>query len=216
MTDPSLPPPPPADELHRLGIHLEELHNIETDAQWWRVHFTTSAYSLPWNAFRHYGPISRFDPHPPPPNTYPDHAIWYGASSAITALAEVFQDTRIIATVPDAPYLTAFQFTRPLTLLNVATGNTGAWPTRVGASFAMSTTAAHATTQQWAHNIATAFLELDGIYYQSRFGGEPATALFAAARDAMPIHPLMSLPLTHPDLTGALADAARRIGYGLT
>lgn len=216
MTDPSLPEPPPAHELERLGIRPEELHTIEPNAEWWRVHYTTSAYSLPWNTFRHYGPTSRFDPHPPPPNTHPDHAIWYGASSAITALAEVFQSTRIIATVPDTPYLTAFRFTRPLTLLNIAAGGAGAWPTRVGGSFAMSTTAAHATTQQWANTIVTAFPDLDGIYYQSRFGGEPAAALFAPARDALPIHPLTSLPLTHPDLVGALADAARRIGYGLT
>jgi hypothetical protein len=29
----------------------------------------------------------------------------------------------------------------------------------------------------------------------------------------MPMHPVVSLPLTHPDLSGRLAAAARRIGY---
>jgi hypothetical protein len=38
-------------------------------------------------------------------------------------------------------------------------------------------------------------------------------ALFAPARSVMPMQPVVSLPLTHPDLGGRLAAAARRIGY---
>ncbi|SHU25921.1 RES domain-containing protein [Mycobacteroides abscessus subsp. abscessus] len=209
-----LPAPPPVDELRRLGIRPEEYQVVDADTEWWRVHMTTSPYSLPWNAFRTYGPKLRFDPHPPPEGFHADYGIWYGASSAVTALAEVFQSTRTIEMVPNTPYLTAFSFTRPVKLLNVADGSAGTWPTRVGGSYAMST-APHATTQQWAHAIVSAFPDLDGIYYLSRFGGEPAIALFTPAQEALPAHPLMSLPLTHRDLLDRLAVAARRLGYGL-
>ncbi|WP_158085910.1 hypothetical protein [Mycobacterium arosiense] len=54
-----------------------------------------------------------------------------------------------------------------------------------------------------------AFPELDGVRYNSRFGGAPCVALFAPARSAMPA---LSLPLTHPDL-GVRLGAARRLGY---
>ncbi len=40
-----------------------------------------------------------------------------------------------------------------------------------------------------------------------------ALALFMAAHSAMPMQPVVSLPLTHPDLGSRLAGAARRIGY---
>ena len=58
-----------------------------------------------------------------------------------------------------------------------------------------------------------AFPELDGVRYNSRFAGEACGALFAPARSAMPMQPVVSLPLTHPDLGSRLAAAARRIGY---
>ena len=49
----------------------------------------------------------------------------------------------------------------------------------------------------------------------SRFAGAPCLALFAPAADAMPDRPKLSLSLTHPDLAGRIAGAAKRLGYGV-
>jgi hypothetical protein len=38
-------------------------------------------------------------------------------------------------------------------------------------------------------------------------------ALFVPTRSAMLMQPVASLPLTHPDLGGRLAAAARRVAY---
>ncbi len=167
---------------------------------------------LAWNTFRHFGPVLRFDPHPPPRSEHPDRAVWYGASTPGAALAEAFQVDRTIDRRSGRPYLTGLSFTPALSVLDLAVDSPGAWTTRAGGTFAIST-APHAITQRWARAILEAFPELDGVRYNSRFAGAACVALFAPARSAMPVQPVVSLPLTHPDLGGRLAAAARRIGY---
>lgn len=51
----------------------------------------------------------------------------------------------------------------------------GAWPTRAGGNFA-SNSAPHSRTQ---HSIERAFLHIDGLRYQSRWGGQAADVLWA-------------------------------------
>jgi hypothetical protein len=68
-------------------------------------------------------------------------------------------------------------------------------------------------TQRWARTIVDAFADLDGVRYNSRFAGTACVALFAPARSAIPMQPVVSLPLTHPDLARRLAATARRVGY---
>jgi len=167
---------------------------------------------LAWDAFRHFGPVLRFDPHPPPRSHYPDRAVWYGASTPGTALAEAFQVDRTIDRRNGRPYLTGLSFTRALSVLDLAVDSPGAWATRAGGTFAIST-APHTVTQRWARTIVDAFPDLDGVRYNSRFAGTASVALFAPARSATPTQPVISLPLTHPDLGGRLAETARRIGY---
>jgi hypothetical protein len=198
----TLPDPPSPDELRRIGIRDEELRGIDTTETWWRVHRTEGAHVQAWNAFRRFGPVLRFDPHPPPRSEHPDRAVWYGASTPGAALAEAFQ----------VDHLTGLSFTRALSVLDLAVDSAGAWLTRAGGTFAIST-APHAVTQRWARAVVEAFPQLDGVRYNSRFAGAPCVALFAPARSAMPAQPLVSLPLTHPDLGARLAAAARRIGY---
>ena len=110
------------------------------------------------------------------------------------------------------PLLTGLSFTRVLSVLDLAVDSPGAWATRAGGTFAIST-APQAVTQQWARAVVETFPDLDGVRYNSRFAGAACVALFAPARSAMPMAPVISLPLTHPDLGGRLAAAARRIGY---
>lgn len=208
----TLPDPPSTNQLRKIRIRDDELRRIDTSETWWRVHRTEGVHVLPWNAFRHFGPVLRFDPHPPPRTEHPDRAVWYGASNPGVALAEAFQVDRTIDRRRGRPYLTGLSFTRVLAVLDLAVDSPGAWATRAGGTFAIST-APHAITQRWARAIVEAFPDLDGVRYNSRFAGKACVALFAPARSAMPVQPIVSLPLTHPDLGGRLAAAARRIGY---
>ena len=109
--------------------------------------------------------------------------------------------------------MTGLSFTRQVCVLDLAIDSTGASPTRVGGTFAIST-APHAITQRWARAIVDAFRDLDGVRYNnSRFAGDPWVALFAPARSAMPIQPVVSLPLTPQDSVAGSPGRARRIGY---
>jgi RES domain len=207
----TLPDPPSPDELRGIGIRDEELRRIDTSETWWRVHRTEGSHVLAWNAFRFF-PVLRFDPHPPPRSEHPDRAVWYGASTPAVALAEAFQIDRTIDRRRGRPYLTGLRFTRALSVLDLAADSAGMWLTRAGGTFAIST-APHTVTQQWARAVVEAFPQLDGVRYNSRFAGAACAALFGPARSAMPAQPVVSLPLTHPDLGACLAAAARRLGY---
>jgi hypothetical protein len=110
------------------------------------------------------------------------------------------------------PYLTGLRFARALSVLDLAADSAGAWVTHAGGTFAIST-APHTVTQQWDRAVVEAFPHLDGVRYNSRFAGAACVALFGPASSAMRAQPLVSLPLTHPDLGARLAAAARRLGY---
>jgi hypothetical protein len=207
-----LPGPPDPATLVGLGFEDGETRVIEPSEVWWRAHFTEGAHVLPWNGFRSFGPVLRFDPHKLPQGQDPTRGVWYGASSPDAALAELFQAERVIDCGRNRPYLTALSFDRSLTVLDVAADSAGAWITRVGGTFAVST-APHAITQQWARAVAAAFPDLDGIRYNSRFAGHACLALFLPAQAAMPARPRLSQPLDHPDLINRLAPAAKRLGY---
>lgn len=210
--DPTLPDPPSARRLREIGMRDDEVRGVETSEIWWRVHRTERAFVLAWNEFRRYGPVLRFDPRPEPPREHAECSVWYGASTPDAALGEAFQGNRTIDRVRGRPYLTGLRFTRPLRLLDIAVDSGGAWATRAGGTFAIST-APHAVTQRWARAIIEAFPELDGLRYNSRFAGHPCAALFLTAATAMPDRPVISMPLTHPGLVWRLAGAARRLGY---
>lgn len=209
---PALPDPPSPDLLRSIGINDDEARTIGTDEIWWRSHKTEGSHVVAWNALRTFGPVLRFDPHPLPRGDHPDHAVWYGASTPDAALGEAYQVDRAIDRTHSRPYLTALSFTRPLTVLDLAADSLGAWATRAGGTFAIST-APHAITQAWARTITSAFPDLDGLRYNSRFAGAPCLALFPPAIPAMPNRPTATLPLDHPDLASRIAGAAKRLGH---
>jgi hypothetical protein len=78
------------------------------------------------------------------------------ASTPDAALGEAFQVDRTIDRVLDSPYLTGLSFTRPLTVLDLATDSAGAWATRVGGTFAVSA-GPHTVTQHWARTSSRHF-----------------------------------------------------------
>ncbi|BBY46867.1 hypothetical protein MARA_02970 (plasmid) [Mycolicibacterium arabiense] len=211
---PMLPDPPSAHELRALGLHTGETRVITPDEVWWRMHKTEGEHVLAWNALRTFGPLLRFDPHRLPRAEDPERGVWYGASTPDAALAEAFQVDRTIDRQRHAPYLTGLSFTRALTVLDVAADSHGAWATRAGGTYAIST-GPHTITQAWARHIVDAHPTIDGMRYNSRFAGAPCLALFAPAARAMPDRPNLSLPLTHPDLATRIAGAAKRLGYAV-
>lgn len=175
-----------------------------------RVHATVGSHALPWNQLRHYGPLSaRFDPHPPPPRKHREFAVQYAAADLETALAEVFQLTRTVpADGAGRPYLTIWQPTRPVRLLDL----TGLWPVHNGASQLIAS-GPHTSCRAWAHAIASHPAAVDGLHYRSTMTGRATVALFLPAANTYPERPLLSLPLDHPGLIGAVHAAALRIGY---
>jgi hypothetical protein len=205
----SLPHPPSVADLQKVG---PEVHVLPRGAVVWRVYFRAGSYPSSWNAFRSYGPTAaRFDHHDEPPAVHPAKAILYGADSSPTCLAEVFQDTRVVDRGRDQPALAAFQLMQDVSLLDV----TGAWPTRAGASMAIST-GSRRRAREWSRAIYDAYPQLAGIRYGSSMNANrPAFALYERSGVALPGAPLLDLPLSHPGLAVLLARAARRFGYRL-
>jgi hypothetical protein len=203
-----LPHPPPAATLAAVG---PDLVAVARHTVLWRMHHTSGPHVLAWNAMRAYGPVAtaRFDPHPPPPGAGSGERVLYVGLDVQTCLAEVFQRTRVVNRRRGAPYVTGFSLTRTARLLDLS----GSWPTRAGASQALNSGRTD-VSRMWARAIRTAFPKIDGVWYPSSMNGnQPCVALFGPAADALPAAPKLSLPLSHPGLTTALARAATAVGY---
>lgn len=169
-----------------------------------------------WNTFRYTGPLphGRFDPHPPgaggAATTDRYSGVLYFGLSVRTSVAEVFQTTSIADRRTRGPRLVVVRPARPLRLLDL----TGSWPTRAGASQAIST-GPKKITQGWARAIHSAFPALDGLWYRSSMdGGGHAVCLWdSPAGTALPIAPDVLLPLDHPGLDVPLGRVCEELGY---
>lgn len=201
-----LPLPPDPEELQ---FPPEHLHTLESDVVLWRVHRTSGDHVVPWDQLRYWGPAAtmRFDPHEPPPRVR-ERGVSYAALSVPTALAEVFQRTRVINARRGSPYLTAWSPSRPLTLLDL----TRTWPIQAGASHALDA-GRRDHCRAWARATHTARPDLDGLWYHSSMTGGDAVTLFTHSADSFPDRPILSLPLDHPGLRGHLLAAGAQIGY---
>jgi RES domain len=182
-----------------------------------RVYFTASGYPTRWNEFRRYGPTNaRFDHHLPDSDgaeQVQKRSVLYAATSAVTCLAEVFQETRRIDRVRAAPWLAIFPLERTVQLLDL----TGAYATRVGASMAINT-GPRARAREWAQRCYEAYEDLHGIYYAaSMHANEPAIALNDRAEQAevLPRHPSFNRALADDALLSVLKHGAAVLGYGL-
>jgi hypothetical protein len=180
-----------------------------------RIYSAGGRYPSVWNTFRTVGPVAtgRFDPHPPTDDGAPANApgcgVLYAAVDLRTCVAESFQASRVVDRRAGWPWLVVFRATRVLRLLDLS----GTWPTRAGASQAISS-GSRERSRAWARAIAPAYDDIDGLWYRSSMdAGRPAICLWERARDAMPASPLANLPLDAPGLTVPLARACRPIGY---
>jgi len=176
----------------------------------WRIYFGDGPHSGRWDGFRSYGPLTtaRFDHHVPPRREQ-ERAILYVGLAIATCVAEVFQDTRVIDRRRRAPWLVGFRLRRTVRLLDL----TGDWPTRAGASQAVSS-GRRDRARQWSAAIYDAYPETEGLWYRSSMhGGEPAMALYERARGALRAQPEVHLPLAHPGLEVPLGRMAASLGY---
>lgn len=182
-----------------------------------RVYYARGAHPLSWDQFRHFGPVnSRWDHHAALPDGSPQtqaRGIYYAATDAKTCLAEVFQVTRRIDRVFQAPRLVVFETVSTLNLLDL----TGEFATRMGASMAIHS-GSRSRARGWARDLYEAHPEMQGILYAaSMHAGRAAIALNerALTRNLFPPHPLFHRALADDVMLDPLKAAAADLGYAL-
>lgn len=210
-----LPVPPPRTP----SLRAEEVRTLDTTALVWRVYRSGGKHPLNWNQFRRYGPIARFDHHPPPKRIHTDLGIMYGAvtpprrsdGAQYTCFAEAFQDTHTIDRRRGKPYLTGFGFIRPVRVLDLTSG----WVTRARGNTAI-TSGPRDRSQHWANVIWHTYPDIEGIYYPSSvWPPGRAVALFERAEDALEPHPRFNRALDDTACAGIVRDATATLDYDL-
>ena len=211
---PKLPRPPSARTIAEVPPAIKTLRQGTALA---RIYFSAGRYPTAWNRFRHFGPTnSRFDHQRPDAKGQPwvqPLSVLYCATHAITCLAEVFQQTRRIDRIRDAPWLVVFKLQRSLRLLDLS----GAYPTRVGASMAINS-ASRVRAREWARCFHAAYPDLHGIFYASSMHANLGAIVLnerAQALDALGVHPEFNRALADDALLDMLKHAAVSVGYGL-
>jgi hypothetical protein len=171
--------------------------------------------------FRAYGPVMRFDHHPPgPDDTAAVHAhvgVWYGSwgSQAIRSCGiEFFGGTRRIALRPSrlaVPHTTRthalVDLRGPAALAAGATAELPKWPDM-------------RMTWAWArhlHGLTIDSRPVDGIAWEGARSSLPCVMLFERAADglACPASGRCSFPLTQPHVRDQLLTLVRDFGYTL-
>lgn len=202
----NFPDPPDKKVLRSIGPTYKAL---STQTKVWRVYFRAGAHPTTWDQMRSFGPTGlRFDHHLPSQRAQ-KRAITYLAENGLTCLAEVFQSTRLIDRHRKNPWLAGFALQRKVTLLDL----TGLWPTKAGASMAISA-GPHAIARKWSQAIYTAFPEIEGLYYSSAMhANHPAIALYERAQDVLPKTPFFNRALRDPGLLTPLINTACDLNY---
>jgi len=207
-----LPEPPPVATLRRIPPAVATL---PAGTRLWRIYFRAGNYPATWDQMRYYGPLgsARFDHHLDPPRAQ-GRGILYAATeddAIATSVAEVFQDTRLVDTRRNEPWLAAFTLMEDVSLLDL----TGKWPTRARAS-ANINSGSRPRCRRWSRVIYDAYPDLNGLYYASSMNGnEPAVALCERASNALPRLPVLNRPLSDAPLLIPLARIVAELGYDL-
>ena len=191
----------------------DEILTVAEGTLIWRLYRAAGGHPATWSTFRRYGPVAngRFDHQEPPPHDDPNRGILYGSLDASAAIAEAFQDTRLIDRIRDVPWLVGFALELDTTLLDLR----GAWPTRAGASQAIASGRRN-VAQAWSREIYAAYPSVHGLAYRSAMAGASTNiALYERAVNSLPSHPELHVPLGHPGLERALNRIADRFGYDL-
>jgi hypothetical protein len=208
---------PNSPGIAALSALTPAIHALPAGSTLARIYYARSPYPQSWNQFRHFGPLnSRWDHHVPELAGNPraqERGIFYAAADAKTCLAEVFQATRRIDRVFQAPQLVMFETLARLKLLDL----TGDFATRMGASMAIHS-GSRGRARGWARDLYEAYPEIQGILYAaSMHGGQQAIALNERALKGplFPAHPLFHRALADDVMLDTLKHAASDLGYAL-
>lgn len=203
----------PLRPLPRPEAGRGEVYVLKSGTEIARVYFVGGSHGGTWNGFRSWGPVarSRFDHQEPPTHECPNKAVLYAGDRLTTAVAEVFQATRVVDVIADEPYLASLRLVREVRLLDMRSD----WPTRAGASQKIGS-GAYKSCHNWSRAIWEELTTIEGIAWDSSMHhGGTCYAFYERARDAFDKAPAANLPLTTRGLETPLANAADRLGYGL-
>ena len=209
-----LPNPPDAARLRKIEPDLSELDH---STQLWRVYFASGPFPTTWYSMRHVGPTtSRFDHHLDPPGLSgpQERGVTYVAGDPVTALAETFQNGRIIDLRRHDPWLAAFSLDSqeaPLALLDL----TGPFATRMGASMAICS-GPRPRARAWARRLYDAYPDAHGIKYcSSMHANNPCFALNERAQWAITPQSklIFNRSLADAGILHRITTAALRLGY---
>ena len=143
--------------------------------------------------------------------TEQSRAVLYCAPDVDTCAAEVFQSTRRIDRILNAPLLVSFALRESVELLDLH----GAFVTALGASTAMHS-GPRSRARAWARELYDAYPHIQGFYFGSSMNGHaPAIVLNERAAQAIPERPQFNRALNDDMLFGILQRIAMRLGYGL-
>lgn len=179
----------------------------------WRIYFRGGRYPTNWNQFRHFGPTSsRFD-HQFPPSRAQSRGILYAAGEAngiMTAIAETFQETKLIDRHRDSPWLAGFRLEQDTRLLDT----TGLWLIQAGGNMALNS-GVRVMSRRWSRRIYRSYPDLEGLWYPSSLTNQPAVALYERATPSLPGAPHFNRALADPTILGGLSQLAAQLNYSL-
>lgn len=206
-----LPRAPDAARLRDTAPSVKTISGLRLH----RLYERGGRYPTLWNAFRHIGPVSRFDHHARSADDRPtdqSRGILYAAADMPTAFAEFFQRNRRINRFLHQPWLVSFALPEELRLLNL----TDTFCVRVGASAKLAS-GPFFHAQNWSRGFYEAYPEIQGLYYRSSLTNRPTVALYERADSpaVFPANPLFHRALADPTLHRALLVVSEEIGYGL-
>lgn len=208
---------PSSPGVHALARLTPAISTLGAGTTLARIYYSRGEHPQAWNQFRYFGPLnSRWDHHLPDAQGNSQtqaRGIYYAAADAKTCLAEVFQATRRIDRVFQAPWLVVFETSADLKLLDLS----GDFATRMGASMAIHS-GNRGRARGWARDLYAAYSQAQGILYAaSMHGGRHAIALNERAlkEPLFPAHPLLHRALADDALLDPLKQAAVELGYAL-
>ena len=180
----------------------------------WRIYFGVGAHPGRWNAFRYFGPItsSRFDHHLPPRQAQTRGILYatLGPHAILTALGEVFQETRVIDRRRNEPWLAAIDLAGTVPLLDTG----GDWPVRAGGNMAINS-GNRGQARSWSQVIYDSYTDIQGIWYPSSITNRECAALYERASGALPPAPAFNERLDSPKLLAWLSQLAEALNYDL-
>ena len=207
---------PREPDAARLEANEPSLVTIAPGQLLHRIYERGGDHPTLWNAFRHYGPLSRFDHqlvdgHGNPSSQ--NRGLLYAATDIATAIAEFFQrNRRLVNRARRQPWLVSFELEEEVHLLNL----TDSFCLRAGASGKL-VSGPFAHSQNWSRGFYDAYPQIQGLYYLSSLTNRHTVALYErAARSArIPATTRLHRALADPLMHRALVLVVEEIGYGL-